>query len=114
MIVSLCGGNVFVDVDNNGGATVERLLGATVTLNTESMFGGGRNIQSKSEYRYGSSVEEKKWKQAAREPKGVMKVSESLKMKMIQQSGKEDVAKDSDGGAGQAVAGYTVRLPCDV
>nr|XP_024392536.1 ubinuclein-2-like isoform X3 [Physcomitrium patens] len=99
----------FADVDNNGGV-VERLLETTAMLNTESVFGGGRNIQIKSEYRYGSSFEEKKWKQAAREPKGVMKVSESLKMKMIQQSGKEDGAKDSDGGAGHAVAGYTKSL----
>lgn len=77
-----------------------------MTLNTETVFGGGRNAQSKVEYKY----DEKKWKEAAREPKGVMKVSESLKMKMMQQSVKEDGPRDSDGGGGQAVAGFTVRL----
>nr|XP_024371712.1 ubinuclein-2-like isoform X2 [Physcomitrium patens] len=95
----------FAEVDNNGG-TVERPLEATVTLNTETVFGGGRNAQSKVEYKY----DEKKWKEAAREPKGVMKVSESLKMKMMQQSVKEDGPRDSDGGGGQAVAGFTKSL----
>ncbi|XP_073388997.1 ubinuclein-2 isoform X2 [Physcomitrium patens] len=96
----------FAEVDNNGG-TVERPLEATVTLNTETVFGGGRNAQSKVEYKY----DEKKWKEAAREPKGVMKVSESLKMKMMQQSVKEDGPRDSDGGGGQAVAGFTSLSP---
>jgi hypothetical protein len=37
-------------------------------------------------------------------------VSDSLKMKMMQQSTREDGARDSDGGAGKAATDYTVRL----
>jgi hypothetical protein len=74
------------------------------------VFGEARNVQNRSEYRYGSSADEKKWNEASREPKGVMKVSDSLKMKMMQQSTREDGARDSDGGAGKAATDYTVRL----
>lgn len=70
------------------------------------MFDEGRSTQNRSEHRYGSSTDEKKWNSASREPKGVMKVSDSLKLKMMQQSARED----SDGGAGKSTADYNVRL----
>ena len=98
-----------VEVDNNGGM-VERPLEASIAHASESMYDDVRISQNRSEYRNGSSVDERKWKEAAREPKGVMKVSESLKMKMMQQSAKEEGTRDSDGGAGKVAAGYVVRL----
>lgn len=72
------------------------------------MFDEGRSTQNRSEYRYGSSTDEKKWNSGSREPKGVMKVSDSLKLKMMQQSVREDGTRDSDGGAGKSNADYPV------
>lgn len=105
-----------VEVDNNGGM-VERPLEVSIAHASESIYDDVRISQNRSEYRNGSSVDERKWKEAAREPKGVMKVSkgvmkvsESLKMKMMQQSAKEEGTRDSDGGAGRVAAGYVVSL----
>lgn len=97
---------VCVEVEKNG----DRHLEVSIALNTESVFDEGRNTQNRSEYRYGSSTDEKKWNPGSREPKGVMKVSDSLKLKMMQQSVREDGTRDSDGGAGKSTADYTVRL----
>ncbi|KAG0623138.1 hypothetical protein M758_3G150900 [Ceratodon purpureus] len=95
-------------VEKNGGG-IEGHLEVNISLNTESVFGEARSVQNRSEYRYGSSADEKKWNEASREPKGVMKVSDSLKMKMMQQSTREDGARDSDGGAGKAAADYSQK-----
>ena len=93
-----------VESDIRGGK-VERALGATLTLVNTS--GDLKHAPRYPEYRYGSSTEEKKWKESARDPKGVLKVSESLmKVKMMQ--AKEEGTRDSDEGAGKQAASNAV------
>lgn len=93
-----------VESDIKGGK-VERALGATLTLvnsTVEPVVNDLKHAPKYPEYRYGSSTEEKKWKESARDPKGVLKVSESL-MKVKMQA-KEEGTRDSDEGAGKQAA----------